>query len=253
MISVIVSSRQPPSWDFHERNVRKTIGCDHEYIRIQNSDGKRGICSVYNEGVAQARGDLVVFVHEDAFFMEPGWGSVLRKKFDDPQTGLVGVAGTQYLFADDLRWHIAGQPFIRGRVVHEVESRSLFVMTVMSWDTADAEVVAADGLFLAVRKNLFERIRFDEKTFQGFHFYDLDICMQVRKTHRCIVTWDILMKHYSTGRNDPVWHEAARAFQEKYRGELPASCTNVIPPEPGKRMKAKDYDLKGKVPQTTIV
>jgi GT2 family glycosyltransferase len=253
VISVIVCSKQPASWGFHQRNVQKTVGCEHEYIRIDNSGGRRGICAAYNDGVARAHGDSAVFVHEDAFFMEPGWGAALGNKFaSDASIGLIGVAGTQYLFADDLRWHIAGRPFIRGRVVHEGKNGGLFVMTVMSWDKADAEVVAADGLFLAVRRDLFSRIRFDDRTFPGFHFYDLDICMQIRETHRCIVTWDILIKHYSAGKNDEGWHASALAFQEKYRDRLPASTASGIPGPLEQRVGATNYELKGAVPQATI-
>jgi hypothetical protein len=49
------------------------------------------------------------------FFLEPGWGSVLERKFSaDPRLGLVGLAGTQYLFQHTASWAAAGRPFIRG-------------------------------------------------------------------------------------------------------------------------------------------
>lgn len=255
MISVIVCSRQAPEWDFHQRNVQKTVGCDNEYIRIDNRKGEMGICVAYNMGVQKAAGEILVFVHEDVFFMEEGWGKNLESKFlQDSSTGLIGVAGTQYLFKDDLRWHIAGQPFLKGRVIHQLDRGERFILVVFSWDKNDSEVVAVDGLFFAIRKELFSRASFDEKTFRGFHFYDLDICMQVRKTHKCIVTWDIMLQHFSAGKNDPAWHEAAKLFAQKYEKELPASCVSSVPdPSPDKRQSASNYDLKGKVQQNVIV
>ena len=93
-------------------------------------------------------------------------------------------------------------------------------MSVFSLDKGDAEVVAVDGLFFAVRRTLFERIRFNETTFNAFHFYDLDICMQVRRTHRCIVTGDILVQHRSAGKPDGVWRDYGRRFLDKYKNEL---------------------------------
>jgi GT2 family glycosyltransferase len=252
MISVIVCSRQPATWDFHKRNVEKTIGCDHEYVRIDNTAGAMGICAAYNKGVAQAKGDLLVFVHEDVFFMEPGWGNVLYAKFKaDGRLGLVGVAGSQYLFENNPGWISAGQPFIRGRVIHELNNGQAFVLTVFSWDKADAEVVAADGLFFAIPRPLFDRIAFDDKTFDKFHFYDIDICMQVRRTHRLIVTWDILLKHFSGGNMNAEWLEFGRRFLEKYKNELPASCVSMRP-DPAQYKGAMSFDLKGKADQGII-
>ena len=252
MISVIVCSRQPPQWDIHQRNVAKTISAEHEYVRIDNTAKMYGICGAYNQGVSEAKGDILVFVHEDVFFMEPGWGTVLETKFAaSPRTGLIGVAGTQYLFADNPAWIRAGQPFIRGRVVHELDRGASYILSVFSWDKSDAEVVAVDGLFFAVRASLFPAIRFDEVTFDKFHFYDLDICMQVRKTHACIVTWDILLKHLSGGNANEQWVEAGKRFLAKYKNELPVSTVATIP-DLTKYREAMHYDLRGKVAQVTI-
>jgi hypothetical protein len=253
MISVVVCSRQPPAWDIHERNVAKTIGAEYEYIRIDNTAKTYGICAAYNKGVERAKGDILVFVHEDVFFMEPGWGKILESKFAGSQrTGLVGVAGTQYLFADSPAWIRAGQPYIRGRVVHELHGGASYILSIFSWDKSDAEVVAVDGLFIAIRASLFPSIRFDDVTFDKFHFYDLDISMQVRKTHACIVTWDILLKHLSGGRADAQWVEAGKRFLEKYKNDLPASTVATLPDLTHVK-EAMHFDLRGKVAQGTIV
>jgi glycosyltransferase involved in cell wall biosynthesis len=253
MISVIVCSRKPASWDFHERNVDKTIGCDYEYIRIDNTLNTYGICGAYNKGVEQAIGDIFVFVHEDVFFMEPGWGLTLIKKYAaDPKLGLVGVAGTQYLFADHPAWIRAGRPYIRGRVIHELNNGQTYTLSVFSWDKNDAEVVAVDGLFFAIRGNLFRTIRFDDTTFDKFHFYDLDICMQVRRTNKLIVTWDILLKHLSGGVLDETWINAGKKFLAKYKNELPSSCISVVP-DLSVHLEAMHYDLRGKAAQGTII
>jgi hypothetical protein len=252
MISVIVCSRQPEAWDIHRRNVEKTIGVDYEYVRVDNAENAYGICGAYNKGVSLARGDIFVFVHEDVFFMEPGWGRIVETKFaENPRIGLVGVAGTQYLFADNPAWIKAGQPFIRGRVVHELDKGASYILSVFSWDKSDAEVVAVDGLFFAIRASLFPGIRFDDVTFDKFHFYDLDICMQVRRTHACVVTWDILLKHLSGGRADAQWVASGKRFLEKYKNELPASTVSAVP-DPTQYKEAMHYDLRGKVAQGTI-
>jgi glycosyltransferase involved in cell wall biosynthesis len=253
MISVIVCSRNPKFGDLHRKNVAKTIGRDYEYVGVDNAENKYGICAAYNKGVEKSRGDLLVFVHEDCFFMEPGWGDVLYSKFNaDPKLGLVGVAGTQYLFSTSPAWIAAGMPFIKGRVIHELKNGEMFILTVFSWDKADAEVVAADGLFFAIPGKLFDAIRFDEKTFPGFHFYDLDICMQVRRTHKLLVTWDIMLKHFSGGNMNADWLEYGNRFLAKYKDVLPVSCAREIP-DPAKNRGCQSFDLHGRAPLGVIV
>ena len=251
MISLIVCSRRNPSDTLHERNARKTAADPIEYIRIDNRDTGYGICAAYNEGAKRAKGDVLVFMHEDAYFMERGWDVILAKKFSDANLGLIGIAGTQYLPADPPGWVVAGRPFIKGQIIHETDRGGSFHLTVFSWDKTDAEAVAVDGVFFAVRKSLFERVRFDEKTFDGFHFYDLDFCMQVRKTHRIAVTPDLLIKHQSGGSFDAAWKKYADLFVQKYKNELPAFCVKEVP-DLSKRIPFETFDLKGRIPQVTI-
>src|SRR5512136_2458062 len=87
MVSLIVCSRRDPADTLHQRNAEKTTSGPIDYIRIDNRERNSGICSVYNSAVAQAKGDILAFMHEDAFFMEKGWNTVLEKKFTDPSVG----------------------------------------------------------------------------------------------------------------------------------------------------------------------
>jgi hypothetical protein len=248
MISVIVcSAKEAARASVHERNVLKTVGAPCEYLKIDNRGSPEGICAAYNRGVTAARGDLLVFVHDDAFFLQQGWGTVLGGKFEADRTvGMVGVAGTQFLSRDRMSWTAAGRPFMKGRVVHDIASSGEFFMSAFSTEPRDDEVVAVDGLFFAVRGDLFRRIRFDEETFDGFHFYDLDICMQVRRSHKIVVTWDILIKHCSEGNPDEAWRRYGRRFLEKYRDELPASCAAAEPDFSQERLPGLKYDLRGR-------
>lgn len=252
MISLITCSRNEPSWDLHQRNILKTAGTDDiQYIRIDNRDNRYSLCSAYNEGIKRAEGDILVFMHEDAFLAEGGWAEKLVKKFKDQSIGLVGVAGTQYLFADNPAWVTAGRPFIKGQVIHELDKGAKYFLTVFDWQREDADVVAVDGLFFAIRKSLFDQIHFDDITFNGFHLYDMDICMQVLKTHRLIVTTDILVKHFSGGSFDEIWKTYAFRFIQKYRSVLPVSCVSNIP-DISRNVSFENIDLKGKAPQITI-
>jgi GT2 family glycosyltransferase len=254
MISVIVCSAQDPTWEMHEKHVRRTIGCPHEYVRINNTKKRLGICAAYNLGAERASGDIFVFVHEDVFFITPNWGSVLQNKFTmDKSLGLVGVAGTQYLYPHNPRWNAAGRPFVFGRVIHARKNEKKCYLTVFSEEDRDTEVAGVDGLLLAIKSSLFETIRFDEDTFDGFHFYDLDICMQIRETQKLITTHDILVKHWSLGACDGIWQEYGKQFLKKYRDRLPVSTvTGGKTPDTKDAGPIESFELSHILPSKTL-
>jgi GT2 family glycosyltransferase len=233
-----------------ERNVYKTIGTQCEYLLIDGSNNA-SIAAAYNHGVNLSHGDILVFIRDDAYFMKPNWGQILINKFmQDQWLGIVGVAGSQYLYQDKPSLTAAGRPFIKGRVVHHLQNGDFFAV-VYSQENGDFEVVACDGVFFAIRADLFSRIAFDEYTFTGDCFYDIDICMQARHTNRIIVTTDIVVKRRSQALFDKSWQIFGGQFIQKWATELPASTVDAVP-DPENFQSTICVDLKGKYPIETI-
>ena len=50
------------------KNISETVGCDHEIIVIDNSEKRFSIFSAYNEAIRRARGDILVFMHDDILY-----------------------------------------------------------------------------------------------------------------------------------------------------------------------------------------
>jgi GT2 family glycosyltransferase len=253
MITVIISARNPVPGSTLERNIRKTAGAPVELFMINNADGANSLAAVYNFGASRSHGDILVFMHDDVFFMTENWAAVLESLFaQDPKLGIVGVAGTQYLFNDHCSWTAAGRPFIKGRIVHDLQNGDFFA-TLFSPDRETCEVVACNGLFFAVRRTLLTQFGFDEHAFNSFYFHDIDFCMQARRNNwKIIVTADILIKHRSMGTYDKVWHKYGNIFLNKWATELPASCASTIPDPEQPGTSAVNANLKGKVEQRTI-
>jgi GT2 family glycosyltransferase len=81
-----------------------------------------------------------------------------------------------------------------------------------------------DGVWFCLRRELFEKIRFDEATFSGFHFYDVDITLQVHfLNYKLLVVRDILIHHQSIGILDRQWVNNAALFYKKWKDRLPVS------------------------------
>lgn len=251
MISVISLCRHPESNAVQKGNVAKTAGTEYEYLVVDGSKGPPRFAGAYNWAIAKAKGDIVVFIADDCYCMNMNWGPAIAGKFaHDPSLGIVGVAGTQYLFADKYSWTAAGRPFVKGRIVYHLQNGDFFA-AVFSNEKGDFEVVACDGCFSAVRAEIFKNIRFDEKTFQGSYFYDLDFCLQVRPKARSIITSDVTVKRMAQLVYDDEWNEAGKAFLQKHSQNLPASCAQAVP-DPGHIVSSYMVNLKGKASPETI-
>jgi hypothetical protein len=251
MISIITYCRHPLPQSLQERNVAKTINAPFEYLVIDGSKGPLRYSAAYNWAKDHVKGDIVVFIYDELYFMSLNWGQALAFKFaQDPSLGMIGIAGSQYLFADKYSLTAAGRPFIKGRMMYHLQNGDFFA-AVFSQDKGDSEVVALDGSFLAVRTELLKKTSFDEALFGGSHFWDMDFCMQARKQGRIIVTPDIVVKRMSQQVFDPEWHATGRQFLQKYRNELPASCVQAVPDQT-KTLPVQMVNIKGKAPMETI-
>jgi len=251
MISVISYCRHPESNAVQERNVAKTIGTEYEYMVIDGSKGPLKFAPAYNWAITQMKGDIAVFVGDDCYFMSMNWGPALAGKFAaDQRLGVAGVAGTQYLFADKHSWTAAGRPFIKGRIVYHLQNGDFFAV-VFSNEKGDYDVVACDGCFMAVKAELFKSVRFDEKTFQGPSFYDLDFCLQARSSARIIITSEVTIKKRSQTVYDDEWNTTGRLFLQKHAQRLPASCAEAVP-DPAHFVSSQMVNLKGKYSMETI-
>lgn len=215
-------SRKDPANTIHHDHIMQTAGCRTEYIPIDNRQNTYSLASAYNHGVRQAKGDVVIFVHDDVFFLTENWGTIVLNKFiENDSLGLLGLAGTTRLPQKAGSWASGGKQFLTGRVVHEIKHKDGQILSMYSNDPKDTPVVVVDGLFMAIRRTLFGSISFDEHEFDHFHFYDLDICMQINQTHTILVTYDILVKHLSAGNYDKIWKKYASRFKHKYEERLP--------------------------------
>jgi hypothetical protein len=91
-----------------------------------------------------------------------------------------------------------------------------------------AGIRLVDGVFLAVRRHVWETHRFDEHRYDGFHLYDLDFSWRASGAGaRLAVPLDLLLLHRSKGRYSADWRRHADAFAAQ------AGLDPRTPPSPG--------------------
>lgn len=203
MISIIICSRTADIQPNIKENIRNTIGVEYELVVIDNSQNRYSIFSAYNEGVKRAKYPYLCFMHDDVLcFHTQNWGLTIIKHFEDDTVGLVSFAGTHFLPSIPVYWYTL--PFISEHNLTNDNGNVIECIKINFFkDKREVvDVVACDGFCFFMRKEIFQKISFDENTYSGFHFYDMDICMQVLDIkQRIVVCNDILIEHF--------WSESA--------------------------------------------
>lgn len=238
MISIIISSSNPEYLSAVKKNIDATVGIPYEIIAVANGDGKKGICEVYNAAGAQARYDLMCFMHEDIILHTQDWGKKVAEIMRDPEIGLLGIAGSEYKSLTPAPWACPGVLPTRHKA--NILQRFKFVdkPTVHEYHNADNEVlsqvVAVDGVWMCTRRNVFDEFKFDDKALSRFHGYDVDYSLQVGIKYKVYVTYDVLLEHFSEGNYSDEWLEAMFTLHTKHKAMLPLS-TKVLPKAEARR------------------
>ena len=238
MFSIVVCSRNTDIPVELKQNIAETIGAEYEIIVIDNSGNRYSIFEAYNEGVRRSKGDVLCFMHEDVLFRTPNWGETINNHFQaDERIGLIGFAGTHFLSETPMYWY--SSPFVSQRNLNN-DQGVVEMHFHEEWfgERNLIEVVAVDGFCFFVRKTLFERISFDEKTYKGFHLYDMDICMQVFKAgFKVCVCRDVLAEHcWSESKQfskdgGELFEHNLELFVRKWHDKLPVHKGIELPNE----------------------
>jgi hypothetical protein len=184
-------------------------GLEHLEIRAP-----RSLASAYNEALAAARGEAIVFLHDDVEVLSPRLDLLLARSL--ARADVVGVAGTRRLEGPTLGW--AGQREMRGWLVHGSSASATWDFSVLALRAGlETGIQALDGCFIAARTQAARAVGFDAATFDGFHFYDLDFCLRAHRAGLAVaVDTGILVAHASRGSLGPAWQAQAERFAAKF-------------------------------------
>jgi hypothetical protein len=226
MISIIISSADPELLQQLTENIEVTVGVPFEIIAIDNSLGGQSICKVYNNGISQAKHDILCFMHEDIIIKTDNWGAILKSIFDnDADIGLLGVVGGSYKPFTPSTWEGLGM-------------QNTFCNIIQSYKYAQKEpyhdyrnpndkllehVACVDGVWLATTSKIASEFKFDEESFKGFHVYDIDYSIAVGLHYKIAVTYEILINHFSEGKYSREWMMDTLALHHKWKDHLPVN------------------------------
>jgi len=215
-VSIIVCSIRPERFDKVCANYRALLReVPHEIIGIHDA---RSLCEGYNRGIRRASGEILVFSHDDIEIVSPDFAAKLLAHLTGHD--LIGVAGTTRLIGGN--WIDAGWPHVHGQIGSRISKPgSLMVTAYQIRGTAVPDAQAIDGVFLAMRREVLDRVAFDETTFDGWHLYDLDFTFSAHLAgFRTAVCNDLCLIHDSIGGYAVKWDDYVQRFVAKHRNRL---------------------------------
>lgn len=227
MISIIISSANVNLLKQVKESIKATIGLPYEVIAFDNSQGTHGIAHVYNLCAAKAKFKLVCFLHEDIIVKTHNWGKIAVDIFNENTSlGLLGIAGTTYQPFFPSSW---GHPQLPGKTLQYVNILQHFKFSnqkrrhLLSNPSRERvkKVATVDGVFFITKQEVLKDHQFDEQLLKGFHGYDLDFSLSVKKNFDIAITYDILLEHFSEGKFEKEWLLEAFKIQNKWSSQLP--------------------------------
>ena len=218
MISIIICSIDEGKLARVVRNYVSLLqGEEFEIIVIRDA---KSLCEGYNRGIRQSKGSILIFSHDDIEILSPDFAAKLKQAFC--LHDVVGVAGTSVLM--NANWAIRGQPHIHGVVVYPpgVVGNEGYMVNVFGAETpVISGIQGLDGMFIAAKREVVERVGFDEQTFDGFHCYDTDFTFSAYLAgFRVAVCAEIIIAHHSAGNFGEAWSKYNARFVEKHQGRL---------------------------------
>ncbi len=209
-ISVIVCSIYPARLSRLRTDLERELA--DEAWELVHIDDAQSLCEGYARGLARSRGELVVLCHDDIGILSRRFAQRLRERL--AQHDLIGVAGSDRLTGPTWFW--CGPPHTYSWVCQPNAAGWLLGLLGSAGPVIE-NAQALDGLFLAGRRNALLQLGFDATTFDGFHFYDLDLSWRAHHAGlRCAIALDLLLWHASGGDFQGSWRGYAERFQQKF-------------------------------------
>ncbi len=197
-----------------------------QVFQVKDEPGKKeSIFTKYNAGVEAvlknglAPEDIIVFVHEDVKLIDVLFQQKIEMLFNEKKDiGLVGIAGTTE-FTDRGGWWMNTPDKLRGHLIQEMEAGQETHLVKGTLGYYDDLVIVDGCILMTTGKHILEGIRFDQETYDGNDFYDVDFCFEFLKRGYKVAVADILIHHKSQGKGslEKPWHDAKEKFVEKWK------------------------------------
>lgn len=187
---------------------------NYELIAISNQNGEfKSAASALNYGASRAKSKVLVFCHQDVELLEEDALDRIRKECLDCNAGdIIGIAGNK---SRDKK--------IISNILQEKKEKSIF-----KHFTDKVEVETVDECLFAMKKKTWKNIKFDEKTFSGWHLYAVDVCLNTKRKGGKAFVIDVRAYHHSPGKVDDSYWRDFKKLIKKYKNDFDYITTTCV-------------------------
>ena len=192
-----------------------------EEMEIVVTVGAESIAKAYNAGAAKAQGETFLFTHSDVEILTSR--AMLGGAIHDLQrkeSGVLGIAGTRVLQDTAVWWDSSIKRELSGACMH-TDKNTTWMTTFGHY----GRVVVLDGVFLMMRREVFEKVGPFDEDFPGWDYYDIDFTLRVHLAGFINSTYPLHILHHSLGNriNNEGWKKNRAQFQKKWTEILPVA------------------------------
>jgi hypothetical protein len=223
MFSIIVCSINSVYLEQLKLNLNQTLGQPYELLVWDNLTEQRPITEVYNMLATRAQYPYWCFIHEDIRFETMNWALNLRIAFDEhPETGLIGIAGAKYKSRTPSGWSTGLKELDYCNIYHQDQNGLTQHIYMNPLKAVFEPVVNMDGVFIVIRREVWNSAHFNEENLRGFHLYDIDFSFHVVKHWKAAVIFNIDIMHFTQGGNyGDAWLETTLNWHLFFSDQLP--------------------------------
>jgi len=192
--------------DLYHRMIASALGMcageQIEFVSAPNPEGQPVIAPTYNRLAERAKGEVLVFLHDDIEFVEEGWDSRLVEFFAEGWD-IAGVVGVDKYEGGLLV--SAGRPHCFGKFVNRSGNE---LKVNLYGPKTNRPLVAVDGMFMACTADFFKGHKFDP-ALDGLFFYDIDWCLG-----KNVGLVDTLLAHHKPPERYGKYPEGMRQMED---------------------------------------
>ncbi|MCL2074849.1 MAG: glycosyltransferase family protein [Betaproteobacteria bacterium] len=214
--SVVICSVNP--WNFAQAGTcfeRLLRGFPFEIIGIHDA---KSLAEGYNRGLGRARGDIVIFSHDDVTVLDKQFAQKIVERMES--WDILGFAGASGLVSPAWSSALNSSSAALGWWRHDKPDHLGFgFVGMLDWPVTGG-IEALDGMCVIARHETATAIGFDSDTFDGWHLYDSDFSFKAYLAgYKIGVCCDIPHIHLSAGQGakSASYKKYAEHFVRKYR------------------------------------
>lgn len=169
------------------------IGLDNTRHLFKNT------ADALNYGAQLAKGDILVFAHQDIELLEKNIILSIEKAIEEHPQTIIGCAGANphgiFSCITHGEFHAAvGTPFQDFRYVQTI-----------------------DEMLIGIRKKDFDKVRFDRNTCRGWHLYGVDLCLSSQNIGIHTAVLPLAIYHLSAGKITKEFYKTLIRILKKHK------------------------------------